>query len=433
MYTYSFEQWLCFFIIYCFIGWCVESTYVSMHKRKFVNRGFMRGPYLPLYGSGAIALLFACLPVKKSIVLTFLVGSVVATCLEYVTGVVMEKLFKVRYWDYSDQKIQFQGHICLSSSIAWGFLAVVLLRFIHRPVEYAVGAIPRVILLPCLYLISIIMIIDFTLSMKAALDIRDIIVKLEKARKDMELLQKRLDVAIAFTENAITEEVVDLRERFAELRSRREQLGRITGGHKKHLLLNSPSIRSDSFKESLEILKKEAKARYREQTKVTFLRSRTLSGFEEILKEYLPDSEEKAWKEKATIYPRTFLVILHKKEVVGAAYGWARENEDRNRKTFVLNGIGVKDAYRRSGLGTRLLQAFERAAKEYGAAVISVGSAGGYVEKFYLNNGYQPTEYKIYTKEGIRSVKNFEDLGDYYSYERPAEDGFVVFEKDCSL
>ena len=249
----------------------------------------------------------------------------------------------------------------------------------------------------------------------------------------MELLQKRLDVAIAFTENAITEEVVDLRERFAELRSRREQLGRITGGHKKHLLLNSPSIRSDSFKESLEILKKEAKARYREQTKVTFLRSRTLSGFEEILKEYLPDSEEKAWKEKATIYPRTFLVILHKKEVVGAAYGWARENEDRNRKTFVLNGIAVKDAYRRSGLGTRLLQAFERAAKEYGAAVISVGSAGGYVEKFYLNNGYQPTEYKIYTKEGIRSVKNFEDLGDYYSYERPAEDGFVVFEKDCSL
>lgn len=274
MYTYSVEEWFSFFCFYCFIGWCIESAYVSVCHRKFVNRGFMRGPYLPLYGSGAIVLLFVCLPVKESIILTFLVGGLAATLLEYVTGVIMEKMFKVRYWDYTEQKFQFQGHICLKSSVAWGALAVFLLRVLHTPVEHLICGIPKQVLLWGLYMISIVMTMDFTLSMKAALDIRDIMVKIEKVRKEMELLQKRVDVAIAFAGDAITEDLVELRERFVELRTRREQLGKIWGGHKRHLLLNSPSIRSERFKEALELLKKSARERYQEKSKTDLLDKR---------------------------------------------------------------------------------------------------------------------------------------------------------------
>lgn len=299
MYTYSAVQWLFFFYFYCVAGWCFESTYVSIRKRRLVNRGFMKGPCLPLYGSGAILLLFVTLPVRENLLLTFLFGSIAATALEYVTGVVMEALFKIRYWDYSDQRFQFQGHICLSSSLAWGALAIVLTRVLHAPVERLTLAIPEKILTVCLFPVTILAAADFTLSVKAALDLRDVLVKFEKAKRELELLQKRLDVIAAYAEDAaekrkkersqrleelfasletrfqktrnnrgnstVTEELAELRERYAELKCRREQLREVRGIHKRHLLLNHPSMRSERFKEALELLKKSAAERSRKE------------------------------------------------------------------------------------------------------------------------------------------------------------------------
>ena len=100
---YTIFQWLMLFYLYCFFGWCFESTYVSLKQRHFVNRGFMRGPFLPIYGSGAIMMLVVSMPVRDSLVLTYVTGMLGATALEYVTGVAMEALFKVRYWDYCNQ------------------------------------------------------------------------------------------------------------------------------------------------------------------------------------------------------------------------------------------------------------------------------------------------------------------------------------------
>lgn len=114
MIHYKAFQWLFFFYMYCFFGWCFESAYVSAKSRKLVNRGFMRGPFLPLYGSGAIMMLVVSMPFQENIFMTYIAGVIGATTLEYVTGVAMEALFKVRYWDYSNQRFNFQGHICLS-------------------------------------------------------------------------------------------------------------------------------------------------------------------------------------------------------------------------------------------------------------------------------------------------------------------------------
>ena len=106
IFSYTTDPWLLFFFIYCFFGWIFESTYVSLCKHRFVNRGFMRGPFLPLYGSGAILMLFVSIPVENHLALVYLAGCIVlVTCsLEYLTSYVMEKLFKARYWDYSTQK-----------------------------------------------------------------------------------------------------------------------------------------------------------------------------------------------------------------------------------------------------------------------------------------------------------------------------------------
>lgn len=203
MSTYSWLEWLFFFFFYSFFGWCFESTYVSLKKRHFVNRGFIRGPLLPLYGSGAIMMLVVSIPFQNSLILTYLAGCIAATALEYVTGVVMEALFKVRYWDYSNQPFNFQGQICLSSTLAWGGLTILMTHVIHKPIERFAFWLPEWALTLITMLVGVCFVADFALSFKAALDLKDVLVRMEKAREDLERMQKRLDVIIALADEAV--------------------------------------------------------------------------------------------------------------------------------------------------------------------------------------------------------------------------------------
>ena len=199
MYSYTMAQWLFFFYFYCFFGWCFESSYVSLKKRQPVNRGFIRGPFLPLYGSGAVMMLLVSMPFQHNLLLTYIAGCIGATALEYVTGVVMEALFKVRYWDYSNQKFNFQGQICLSSTLAWGGLTILMTRVVHKPVEGLVFAIPEGVLSVVTFVLTIYIVADFTLSFKAAIDLRVVLIKMEAAKEELERVQKRLDVIIALS------------------------------------------------------------------------------------------------------------------------------------------------------------------------------------------------------------------------------------------
>ena len=96
MNVYTLSQWLLFFFLYSFFGWIWESCYVSLRKHRWVNRGFMHGPMLPLYGLGAVSVLIITLPVRDNLPLVFIMGMIGATLLEFFTGMVMESLFHVR-------------------------------------------------------------------------------------------------------------------------------------------------------------------------------------------------------------------------------------------------------------------------------------------------------------------------------------------------
>lgn len=237
MYTYSVIQWLFFFYFYCFCGWCVESAYVSVKDRSLTNRGFMRGPFLPIYGSGAIMMLVVSIPFQDSIVLTYLAGCVGATVLEYVTGATMETLFKVRYWDYSSQKFNFQGHVCLGTSLSWGLLTILMTEIVHVPVEKFVLSIPSRILTVATLVLTVLIFFDFALSVKAAIDLRNVLVRMEQIKQDMMRIQKRLNVIIALTgeavekrKDALAESVSSVREELASgiAKSRDEFVGSIT-------------------------------------------------------------------------------------------------------------------------------------------------------------------------------------------------------------
>lgn len=223
MYQYSVVQWLFFFYLYCFLGWCFESSYVSVRTKTLTNRGFLRGPFLPIYGSGAIMMLVVSRPFRDNLILTYLAGCVGATALEYVTGVVMEAIFKVRYWDYSYKKFQFQGHICLSSTLAWGGFTILMTRVIHQPIENLVLGIDVTVLSVTTIVLTVVLVCDFVVSFRAAMDLRNVLIKLEQLHQEMDRIQKRVDVVIAVSREELESKKAELAESAAEHRAELEE------------------------------------------------------------------------------------------------------------------------------------------------------------------------------------------------------------------
>lgn len=298
-FEYNLTQWLLFFYIYSFFGWCIESSYVSIRKRKFVNRGFMRGPFLPLYGSGAVLLLFVTIPVRDSLILSFIFGAAAATVLEYITGACMEALFKVRYWDYSNNPFNLHGYVCLGTSLAWGFLTIVMLRIVHEPVEHLVLSINQTVQDILAAVLTVYVTADMALSFRAALDIRAMLEKMTRVKEEMERMQGRLDAMIAFAGPKMAEkkeqiqnlpyvgemlqgiktrleilqtreredsgprksleqfrdEIDQIRRKYIVIRERRSLLRERLGYYRRSMLKSHPSITSKKFASALSELK----------------------------------------------------------------------------------------------------------------------------------------------------------------------------------
>lgn len=118
------------FIIYSLIGWIYESAICSISEKKLINRGFLNGPYCPIYGFGAIIDII-CLEKLENTILIFFLGAILACSLEYFTSWAMEKLFHAKWWDYSNRKFNLKGRICLLGAIVFGTLSALLIKVIH--------------------------------------------------------------------------------------------------------------------------------------------------------------------------------------------------------------------------------------------------------------------------------------------------------------
>lgn len=246
MYQYNIVEWLLCFYFYCFAGWIWESCYVSVKKRKWVNRGFMHGPFLPLYGSGAVTILLLTIPVQENRGLIFLCGLVGATILEYFTGSVMEKLFHVRYWDYSNQKFHLNGHICITSSIAWGFLSVILVTVVQKPVEHFIFAMPAITAQLLAFLLTIYIAVDLTQSFNEAMDLKAILKNLTDNREDdIKKFQKRFDVVTTFFD----EDTNSLRKSIEQNFKSKAYI------HSLRLLKRNPGATSAKYKKALDEFK----------------------------------------------------------------------------------------------------------------------------------------------------------------------------------
>lgn len=263
---YTIWQWILFFFLYCFLGWCIESTIVSVKQKRPVNRGFLFGPMLPIYGFGAVGILIVTVPVKGNYVLEYILGMLAATVLEYVGGCIMEAIFHVKYWDYSYRKIQFQGRICLVSSLFWGVLAVFLTEVIHEPVADIVTRLPKktCILLVCG--IGSIMLIDCVFAVKRAFEVSALLQKLDKVRIEMERLSAEVSKRLGAAEEQISQARESLvlrnekqqqlvKERLELMKAERETLMKRMNRTRRRWLKAYPHFTSKRFKSGWQDLK----------------------------------------------------------------------------------------------------------------------------------------------------------------------------------
>lgn len=181
-----------YFFFYSAVGWLGESIYCSVGARKWVNRGFLKGPMCPIYGTGALAMAITLTPIKNldiripmfghdiliTPVLVFIAGMIVCDIVEFITSVLMEKLFHARWWDYSNKKFNIQGRICLGHTFYWGIASILFLYIVHPIVVECFSNLfdsAAIIIFAC---VMVIFLIDLVFAVYRALDVRKVMDKL---------------------------------------------------------------------------------------------------------------------------------------------------------------------------------------------------------------------------------------------------------------
>ena len=159
------------FVLYSMLGWLVESIYMSFCNRKLTNRGFAKGPFCPIYGFGALACYLILSPLKGHYVKVYIAGALLATTFEFIVGKGMIRFLGDLWWDYNDKPFNYQGIICLESTIAWGFYAIGIIQFVHTGI-YRI--IDRVSIRMGIYLVVIalvLVVVDYVIQLTRVFDI----------------------------------------------------------------------------------------------------------------------------------------------------------------------------------------------------------------------------------------------------------------------
>ena len=128
------EQYFMLFVVYNFMGWLFEEIICSIGYRQIVNQGFLIGPYLPVYGCGAMLNLIVLGGVQNTVSI-FVLSIILTSCLEYFTSYLLEKIFHARWWDYSKYHYQLHGRVCLLGALTFGALSVVELKIVQPILE----------------------------------------------------------------------------------------------------------------------------------------------------------------------------------------------------------------------------------------------------------------------------------------------------------
>ena len=195
--SYNVYQLLWIFFVYSFIGWCGEAAMAAVHRHKFVNRGFVSGPICPVYGAGAAAVAVFLPELKDQLFFLFLGGMIVTTFVEYLTGRILELIFHRKWWDYSDQRFNLDGYVCLKNSVVWGICSVLMICFFDPLLCRLLVLIPRLAGDILLWILGVLLVIDAVGSGVAVLG-------LKKKQNRITQITEELHKTSKLLENALT-------------------------------------------------------------------------------------------------------------------------------------------------------------------------------------------------------------------------------------
>ena len=233
--TYTILDYLWFFIVYAFLGWCVEVSYQTVHRGKFINRGFLNGPVCPIYGFGMIILIYCLNSLANKPLLLFIGSFFLTTVLEFITGFILEKVFNDKWWDYANEPFNIKGYVCLSFSIAWGLGAVFMLIIVHPSIALLVSFLDNRIGNVLLVLFLAYFITDLIITILAIMKIKrrlvvldDIAQKIRSNSDDIGVnIYKGVTLAINTKDNVVQKldkQKVELEDNLEERKQKIEEL-----------------------------------------------------------------------------------------------------------------------------------------------------------------------------------------------------------------
>lgn len=250
---YDFYHMCFYFLIYAFLGWCLEVAYAAMVDGKFVNRGFLAGPVCPIYGFGMVLVISALNPIKGNLFFLFFGAVLLTSALEFLTGYVLEKVFHEKWWDYSESPFNLCGYICLRFSILWGLACVFVMRLIQPMTESFVKIIPKTAGIVILCVALAYFVVDCTLTVLA-------ILKIKKQIKGINELEKRLKRLSDGIGGIISDGVLVAKKKTPEVEEALEELqakykGLLEHMHDRRLMRAFPNLSNLNKQDTMERIK----------------------------------------------------------------------------------------------------------------------------------------------------------------------------------
>lgn len=199
------------FFIFGIFGWIYESCFVSIRDRHLVNRGFLVGPFLPLYGTGATLVYIFLRPFTGNASLLYFSGAIIATVIEYITSFLLEKIFHAKWWDYSKEPYNFQGRVALIPSMFWGVLSLLLFDLFEPAVNVIINLIPEKYKFHIMYGLIIIAGLDLMYTLITTINFSKQLETLYYIREELE--SQLEDISFGSIRDAISAKTLNLNEK----------------------------------------------------------------------------------------------------------------------------------------------------------------------------------------------------------------------------
>lgn len=201
----NFYELIWIFLIYAFIGWCLEVAYAALEKGEFVNRGFLNGAWCPIYGCGMVIVVFLLYPLKNNPLILFIGCMLFTTILEFLTGYLLEKIFHNKWWDYSNVPFNIMGYVCLKFSLIWGLAGTFVIDIIHPIIYKGIHLFPYIPGLILQILFMILFVVDCGLTLSTILKLNKKIRMLDEISQKLQLVSDEIGQNIFENVETVTE------------------------------------------------------------------------------------------------------------------------------------------------------------------------------------------------------------------------------------